>query len=243
MGPSTRKPEPMIEASGVSVARHSRLLCQLEADLDLCPDLRSKLETALVSDCPLSARDGGFIRGGYNEELDRLRAHVAAAEELLAPDAALVLSYVLLDEPFAGLDPVASDVMAALLREEADRGVPVLFSSHQLDVVERLCDQVTIIDRGRVVTSGGIDDLRHERGRSHDRDQRGHLDERRPGRRQPLGPDPPARGGAPRVHRRGRAAQGDARGDRSFPEHLVWGEPGRCAGGLGSSRHSGGSPW
>ncbi len=65
-------------------ARTSKLLCQLEADMDLCPDLRGKLETALVSDCPLSARDGGFIRGGCHEELDRLRELAVGGKQWIA---------------------------------------------------------------------------------------------------------------------------------------------------------------
>lgn len=67
---------------------------------------------------------------------------------------------LVLDEPFSGLDPVAVDVMSAVLRERAARGVPVLFSSHQLDLVERLCDRVGIIASGRIVTVGSIDELR-----------------------------------------------------------------------------------
>lgn len=70
---------------------------------------------------------------------------------------------LLLDEPFSGLDPVASDLMADLLVEQAARGVPVLFSSHQLDLVERLCDHVTVIRAGRAVADGTIEALRDER--------------------------------------------------------------------------------
>ncbi len=57
--------------------------------------------------------------------------------------AALVFgpNVLVLDEPFAGLDPVAVDVMAGVLRERADAGVPVIFSSHELELVERLCDR------------------------------------------------------------------------------------------------------
>ncbi len=66
----------------------------------------------------------------------------------------------MLDEPFAGLDPVAVDVMADVLRERADAGVPVVFSSHELELVERLCDRVGIIDRGRMVACGTVDELR-----------------------------------------------------------------------------------
>jgi ABC-2 type transport system ATP-binding protein len=55
---------------------------------------------------------------------------------------------LVLDEPFSGLDPVAVDVMSQVLREKASAGVPVVFSSHQLDLVERLCDRVGIVSAG-----------------------------------------------------------------------------------------------
>lgn len=67
---------------------------------------------------------------------------------------------LILDEPFAGLDPIATDVMAEVLRGEAARGVPVLLSSHQLELVEQLCESVAIIDRGRLVACGAVDELR-----------------------------------------------------------------------------------
>jgi ABC-2 type transport system ATP-binding protein len=67
---------------------------------------------------------------------------------------------LVLDEPFSGLDPVAVDVMSSVLRDRAAHGVPVIFSSHQLDLVERLCDRVGIIRSGRMVTVGTIDELR-----------------------------------------------------------------------------------
>lgn len=73
---------------------------------------------------------------------------------------------LVLDEPFSGLDPVGVDVLADVLRREArERGVPVVFSSHQLDLVERLCDEVVLIDRGRVVALGTIAQLRALRAR------------------------------------------------------------------------------
>jgi ABC-2 type transport system ATP-binding protein len=67
---------------------------------------------------------------------------------------------LVLDEPFSGLDPVAVDNMADLLREHTARGVPVLFSSHQLDLVERLCERLVVLSRGRVVANGAPDELR-----------------------------------------------------------------------------------
>ncbi len=67
---------------------------------------------------------------------------------------------LVLDEPFSGLDPVAVDVMAGVLRERADAGVPVIFSSHELELVERLCDRVGIVDHGRLLACGTVDELR-----------------------------------------------------------------------------------
>ena len=66
---------------------------------------------------------------------------------------------VLLDEPFTGLDPVGVDVLSGVLRELAEADVAVLFSSHQLDLVESMCDVVWIVDGGRIVASGTMDDL------------------------------------------------------------------------------------
>lgn len=67
---------------------------------------------------------------------------------------------LVLDEPFSGLDPVAVDVMSQVLREKANEGVPVVFSSHQLDLVERLCDRVGIVRNGQMVACGSVDELR-----------------------------------------------------------------------------------
>ena len=67
---------------------------------------------------------------------------------------------LVLDEPFAGLDPIAVDALAALLHELCQAGTTVLFSSHQLDLVEHLCEDVVILDRGRVVLAGLLSELR-----------------------------------------------------------------------------------
>jgi len=76
--------------------------------------------------------------------------------------AALVFDPIMLvlDEPFAGLDPEAVDSMSEVLHERAAAGIPVIFSSHQLELVERLCDRVAIIQRGRLVACGSVDELR-----------------------------------------------------------------------------------
>jgi len=66
---------------------------------------------------------------------------------------------LVLDEPLAGLDPTGIDAIGAVLVERARAGCCVLFSSHQLDLVEDLCESVTIIDHGRLVVAGKVDDL------------------------------------------------------------------------------------
>ena len=68
---------------------------------------------------------------------------------------------LVLDEPFSGLDPLGVEDMARILRRRARAGVAVLFSSHQLDLVEDLCDDVAIINRGRVVLAGDVKSLKH----------------------------------------------------------------------------------
>jgi ABC-2 type transport system ATP-binding protein len=67
---------------------------------------------------------------------------------------------LVLDEPFSGLDPLAVDVMSDVLRERAAAGVAVVFSSHQLDLVEDLCSSVAVVDEGRLVLEGEVAALR-----------------------------------------------------------------------------------
>ena len=78
------------------------------------------------------------------------RAQIAAA---LVHDPEVLI----LDEPFSGLDPLAVDVVAGVLQARAAEGTAVLFSSHQLDVVERLCDDLVIIADGTIRAAGSRD--------------------------------------------------------------------------------------
>lgn len=88
------------------------------------------------------------------------RAQIAAA--LVHTPEVLVL-----DEPFSGLDPLGVDSVLTVLRDAASDGAPVLFSSHQLDLVERLCDDLVIIADGEIRASGSREKLQREHG--HDR--------------------------------------------------------------------------
>jgi ABC-2 type transport system ATP-binding protein len=97
-----------------------------------------------------------------DRERDELQKLSHGNQQRVQLAAALVFEplMLVLDEPFAGLDPEAVDSMSEVLRERAESGIPVIFSSHQLEVVERLCDRVGIIQTGKLVACGTIDELR-----------------------------------------------------------------------------------
>lgn len=93
---------------------------------------------------------------------DKLEALSLGNQQRVQVAAALVHDpdVLIMDEPFSGLDPLAVDEVVAVIAEHAARGVPVLFSSHQLEVVERLCDDLVIIAHGQVRAAGEREALR-----------------------------------------------------------------------------------
>ncbi|MEV6269401.1 ATP-binding cassette domain-containing protein [Kribbella sp. NPDC051936] len=119
--------------------------------------------------CGRTTRDAGRIAehwlgrlGLADRAADRLDTLSHGNQQRVQLIAALVNEpeLLVLDEPFAGLDPIAMGAMADLLAELAAAGATVLFSSHQLDLVEELCEDVVIIDKGCVVLAGDLTDLR-----------------------------------------------------------------------------------
>ena len=67
---------------------------------------------------------------------------------------------ILMDEPFVGLDPKASFTLKEMMREHCAGGGAILFSTHVLDVAEKICDKVAIIKNGRLVITGAMDEVR-----------------------------------------------------------------------------------
>ena len=67
---------------------------------------------------------------------------------------------ILMDEPFVGLDPVASHTLKTMMREHCDNGGAIFFSTHVLEVAEKLCDKVAIIKSGKLVTSGDMETVK-----------------------------------------------------------------------------------
>jgi ABC-2 type transport system ATP-binding protein len=72
---------------------------------------------------------------------------------------------LLMDEPFTGLDPVNVALLKQAFQEMLDRGKTLIFSTHQMEMVEELCESIAILDRGRVVVSGSVRDVRRSTGR------------------------------------------------------------------------------
>ena len=103
-----------------------------------------------------------------NEERSKLIVDYSQGmRKKVALAAALIHSprVLFLDEPLNGIDPVSGRVVTDLLRRLASKGVTLFFTSHVLDVVERLCDEVAIIDHGRIVAQGTLDEVRAGAGR------------------------------------------------------------------------------
>ncbi|MBO7385578.1 MAG: ABC transporter ATP-binding protein [Clostridia bacterium] len=67
---------------------------------------------------------------------------------------------IIMDEPFVGLDPIAAHLLKGLMREHCDAGGAIFFSTHVLEVAEKLCDKVAIIREGRLVVSGPMEEVR-----------------------------------------------------------------------------------
>jgi ABC-2 type transport system ATP-binding protein len=124
----------------------------------------------------MSARDADAATSRWLERLGLADRAKSKLEELshgnqqrVQLGAALVHDpeLLVLDEPFSGLDPIGIATMSEILHERAAAGVGVLFSSHQLDLVEDICEDVVIIARGRIAAQGPIDKLRAASERRH----------------------------------------------------------------------------
>ncbi|RIV37879.1 ABC transporter ATP-binding protein [Micromonospora radicis] len=117
----------------------------------------------LTAEAARRSTDALLERIGLGERGDDLLETLSLGNQQRAQIAAALVhdpEVLVLDEPFSGLDPMAVDTIVAVLRERAAAGAPVLFSSHQLDVVERLCDDLVIIAGGSIRAAGSRERLR-----------------------------------------------------------------------------------
>ncbi|MDP6408529.1 MAG: ABC transporter ATP-binding protein [Planctomycetota bacterium] len=138
--------------ANLSPLQHLQLVGRLH---DLTDERTREGTRELLTSLDLSDRSGEpvghFSRG--------MRQRVALACALLPRPALLVL-----DEPLTGLDPPGAAMLKALLRGWAKRGGAVLYTSHLLDVVERVCDRMAILGKGRLVGVGTLEELRQRAG-------------------------------------------------------------------------------
>jgi ABC-2 type transport system ATP-binding protein len=133
---------------------------------------RMRVRDQLIYLGRLCGRGAADVNRSVDSWLERLELSDRAADRLDALShgnqqrvqliAALVNEpeLLVLDEPFSGLDPLAMTSMSELLGELSAAGATVLFSSHQLDLVEDICEDVVIINAGRIVRAGDLADLR-----------------------------------------------------------------------------------
>jgi ABC-2 type transport system ATP-binding protein len=126
-----------------------------------------------------AARMHGLPRGEARHRTEELLGFISLADEggklvvdyslgmrkKLALACALVHNprLLFLDEPLNGIDPVSSRVVMDLLRRLSHRGVTLFFATHVLDLAERLCEEVAVIDRGRIVAQGTLEEIRARR--------------------------------------------------------------------------------
>ena len=116
-------------------------------------DVRARVITELSEKFDIK-KDLGEKIGSYSHGMKQKLAIIAAW--LHSP------KLIIMDEPFVGLDPVASHTLKEMMREHCERGGSIFFSTHVLDVAEKICDKVAIIKAGKLIVEGKMSEVRGE---------------------------------------------------------------------------------
>ena len=125
---------------------------QFVADIYGVPEAVRTARIKELGDAFSLTKDLGEAISAYSHGMKQKLAIIAA----LIHDPKLVI----MDEPFVGLDPVAAHVVKEKMREICDRGGAIFFSTHVLEVAEKLCDKVAIIMNGRLIKCGTMDEVK-----------------------------------------------------------------------------------
>ncbi|MGF3056305.1 ABC transporter ATP-binding protein [Microbacterium sp. YY-01] len=151
-------------------AQHRRTFGYMPEERGLYPKMKVQEQVAYLARLHGFDKSGAMDRArslleelGLGERLDDTIESLSLGNQQRAQVAAALVhdpQVLILDEPFSGLDPLAVDVVAEVLQRRAAAGASILFSSHQLDVVERLCDDLVILADGSVRAAGSRDELR-----------------------------------------------------------------------------------
>lgn len=166
-----------IEVCGKSVLNKKKECQKLMAYIPDNPDLYEYLTgigyinfVADIFEVPAEVRTERVKKYGDAFEItDALGELISSYSHGMRQKVALIAAFVhhpkllVLDEPFVGLDPKATAVLKTAMREFCDDGCAVFFSTHILDVAERICDRVAMIDHGELVVTGRVDELTREK--------------------------------------------------------------------------------
>ena len=113
----------------------------VQENYDLIKDIYQQIE-------PFRKRRAGALSGGMKQKLAIISAWIHEPK------------LVIMDEPFVGLDPKASHILKQMMRKMCDDGGAIFFSTHVLEVAEKLCDKVAIIKGGQLIRSGTMDEVK-----------------------------------------------------------------------------------
>lgn len=165
-----------INVCGMPLSNHKKECQKLMAYIPDNPDLYEYMTgigyinfVADIFEVPAEVRTERVKRYADAFEItDALGDLISSYSHGMRQKVALIAAFVhaprlfVLDEPFVGLDPKATAVLKATMREFCDQGSAIFFSTHILDVAERLCDRVAMIDHGRLVVTGSVEELTRE---------------------------------------------------------------------------------
>jgi ABC-2 type transport system ATP-binding protein len=157
------------DGAAIDAAVRSRI-GYMPAERGMYPNMKVREHVVYFAELAgLTARDAGAAADRWLVRVDLADRVDAKVQDLSSGNQqrvqlALALVHdpelLVLDEPFSGLDPVAVDVLKEVLLERVEAGAALLFSSHQLDLVEDLTNDVVIVDHGQVLLAGDVDELR-----------------------------------------------------------------------------------
>lgn len=124
----------------------------------------------------MSARDAAaelkkwFIRFGiqdwWNKKVEELSKGMAQKLQFITT-VVHKPSLMILDEPFSGFDPVNAELIRKEILRLKDEGATIILSTHNMESVEELCDNIALIDKSKLVITGGVDEIRHKYGNNH----------------------------------------------------------------------------
>ena len=165
--------EGTIEIDGVSIKENPLECKRITAYIPDNPELYDYLTGIkylnFVSDVFALGEERNSLIKEYSDRLgltDSLASPIGSYSHGMKQKLAIISAwihspkFIMMDEPFVGLDPKASFTLKEMMREHCEKGGTIFFSTHVLDVAEKLCDRIAIIKSGKLVTIGDTDEVK-----------------------------------------------------------------------------------